>query len=238
MFGIHRNFPAGGGGGDIPTDLSGDGTILFWNMGVGSSGAYTPDVDDADYADASVTVNSNGLSWTRDGSGYLFGTSSGSLILNSPAKSGICREYRAFWAETNASPSQYHQCGIIFNWQDSSNYWWVRYMRNTTGTWNCEIIQKSGGSDTSRAIASFTATIDPPGFFMMLVQDWGDTVHATIVAVDGEPPSAAAEIESRSMSYFASSRALKSEAKFGLFNNFTEFGGISNLHVRDIISPA
>lgn len=216
-------------------DLSGDGTILYWNLGRGLSGAYVPDMADAEYFAPGTSLIENTIDWLRDGNGYIMPTgSNGSrLIFDVPVKSGLCRQiiYQSMYWDL-ATPSN-SRLPIVFNYQNPTNCWYAR-INYVAGTFQMDILQRSGGSITGRGNLSFSSIIDPECAATLVLEDYGDvvvfTANLTETSITGTGNN-----ETRMLSYYAASRALKDEPNFGLGElNEANWGGVLTLHVRDI----
>jgi len=119
-----------------------------------------------------TTVDANGFSYKTGSYTYVF------RATGLPSKAGTVRLYQCVCRFENVALSSGWGPILIFNYQDSSNYWGA-FVTWNGGNWQLDLGQVIAGVYTSRGIAGMTA-VNYPTHFIVSVYDAGDNLNAFV----------------------------------------------------------
>jgi hypothetical protein len=194
-----------------------NGVLLeYVNPTGAASSAYNP-VDGAGVIVESLvpTIITTG-GWELDANGYAWDSTSFSTFAKDttvgfPAYT-TARKWEVWGKTKDASLTTGSGFRLIFNYQDSSNYWYARVNWNGTAYY-WQIREYVASVDTFRAAATISTAVTVPSHFHMTLYEQGDDLILQAVMWEIDTP---ANDDAVSCQYNIASRPLKTETMFNL----------------------
>jgi hypothetical protein len=217
-----------------------DRTLIQWDAGAGVAGAFTPAESDM-YLGSGVTLEdvTGGDIFVRDGEGYCYTNSNTAIVRWAlPAFTGVYREYRWTIQTIMSSWIRYNQILLRFNWQDTSNWWYVRNMgRQVSDQWGPELLSYIAATESSKSSATLSSTYFPNvGTGMTFcVRDYGDMLTCQASSYNVLNASSISYVDNWYYEYLSGTRPLKSATGLEFYCSHANSQALGSLTVEDIV---
>lgn len=217
----------------------GNGILLYMQnpVGIGDS-AYQPTSEHG-----AVLVKQSGLTlgsnnnWVLKNNGDAHPTIAHANYVdcyNAPAYS-VRRKYEVWGKFINDAIPNGTAIYILFNIQDSNNFWWYRMTRDTSwGGFYSQLIQRTAGVDTVRHDAGgLTSSLDMPCQFHMSVTEQGDGIVANVYGFEIDDFS----INYKANFYTVANRPFKASTGFQVMAgpNAGDYVQVQGFRVSDLL---
>lgn len=203
--------------------------LLSWEVGVGPSGSYVPNIGDAQYKAAGVSLKLFSGAMSRDGAGWLTSSVASTwCYFTLPAKTSDCRRYiyNIKFTATTAYPDRFQ---FHLNTISTADTWYCRVIWHSSNFISL-VIYDVDGSEVSKATNNFTSSIGLPLMMTVVVNDYGDLVTMAVEAYETDTNG---DADSKMVKWYAASRRNASVSNGGF--QIVDSNGAIALHSIEIL---
>jgi hypothetical protein len=217
----------------LGSDMSNADLLLYWTFGRGASGAYVPDIDDAEYVAAGVSIVDNAATWTRDGNGWITATNNSALRFTLPAKTTACRRF-IYNVRCPAYGVAGNEIRFLHNYETATDYWCWRLIDNG-GYFRGMIVEFTSSVWSERHNIAFGTLMDAPAAFSLVLDDWGDSLVGSMFGSEYPAPASTNDLYGIALKYRQASRTHKTYPSHGIINyTDTEIFEIHSIQIMDL----